>query len=167
MPQKAQSQDCVPIVRGMRVVLDTNVLLSLWVFNNSPGGSQFAPLRELIANGMLIVLSNAQCLAEFERVLGYPEFRQTPEMQRDTLSEYVNVIKMVPASAPCEIILPRCRDRDDQKFLELSRDATAQFLVTSDKALLKLARHKILAKLFRIVTPEQFMSNELSKCEVN
>jgi len=162
MPQiDVRSQDCAPFAPRLRAVLDTNVLLSLWVFNKSPGGSQFAPLRELIENGTLVALSNPQCLAEFERVLGYPEFRLTPQMQRDIISEYVLAITSVTAGASLETPLPRCRDGDDQKFLELARDGTAQFLVTSDKALLKLARHKLLAKLFRIVSPEQFMLNEL------
>lgn len=162
MPQMdARSQDCASIASGLRAVLDTNVLLALWVFNKSPGGSQFSPLCESIENDALVVLSNPQCLAEFERVLGYPEFRLTPQMQRDILLDYVKVITVVAADAPLERPLPHCRDSDDQKYLELARDGTAQFLVTSDKALLKLARHKSLASMFRIVTPQQFMLNEL------
>jgi predicted nucleic acid-binding protein len=35
--------------------------------------------------------------------------------------------------------LPRCEDPDDQKFLELARHAGARWLVSRDKALLKLA----------------------------
>jgi hypothetical protein len=50
--------------------------------------------------------------------------------------------------------LPRCKDRDDQKFLELARDAGADWLVTADKALLRLARGGRLRGLFRILTPE-------------
>jgi hypothetical protein len=50
--------------------------------------------------------------------------------------------------------LPRCADRDDQKFLELARDSGADWLVTADKALLKLARRDRLRGLFRILTPE-------------
>lgn len=158
-----RSQDWAPFAPRLRAVLDTNVLLSLWVFNKSPGGSQFAPLRELIENGALVALSNPECLAEFERVLSYPEFRLVPQMQRDILSEYVLTITSVATGAPLETPLPRCRDDDDQKFLELARDGAAQFLVTSDKALLKLSRHKFLAGLFRIVSPEQFMLNQLRK----
>lgn len=49
--------------------------------------------------------------------------------------------------------LPRCRDPDDQKFLELARDGAADFLVTKDKALLKLRRISRDPGGFRIVTP--------------
>jgi len=52
------------------------------------------------------------------------------------------------------IRLPVCTDRDDQKFLEIARDADAAILVTKDKALLKLARKTAREGLFRIMTPE-------------
>jgi predicted nucleic acid-binding protein len=36
----------------------------------------------------------------------------------------------------CIVALPRCKDRDDQKFLELARDTVKPtWLVTADKAL--------------------------------
>ena len=62
-----------------------------------------------------------------------------------------------PAAADA-VALPRCKDRDDQKFLELARDGSADWLVTSDKALLKLARRRKLAHLFRILTPDQSLA---------
>jgi predicted nucleic acid-binding protein len=54
--------------------------------------------------------------------------------------------------------LPRCTDCDDQKFLELARDSAADWLVTADKALLRLARRDRLRGLFRILTPETALS---------
>jgi predicted nucleic acid-binding protein len=36
--------------------------------------------------------------------------------------------------------LPRCKDRDDQKFLELAARCDANMLVSKDKALLTAAR---------------------------
>lgn len=146
---------------GLRIVFDTNVLLSLWVFVRSPRGSEFAPLRGMIDSGALLALSNPACLAEFERVLGYPEFRLTPQLQREIYTEYFEITCLVQTGTVTEKLLPRCRDRDDQKFLELARDSAAQFLVTSDKALLKLARHRLLAEMFKVVTPEYFMAEVL------
>lgn len=138
----------------LRVVFDTNVLLSLWVFDKSPGGSKLAPLRAMIEAGALLALSNADCLAEFERVLGYPEFKLAPAAQQAILAEYRSALTLSDAPQRADVPLPKCSDRDDQKFLELARDGVAQVLATSDKALLKLARRKQLAGLFRIVTPE-------------
>lgn len=145
----------------LRVVFDTNVLLSLWVFDKCPGGSRFAPLREAIEAGTLIALSRTDCMDEFERVLGYPEFRLSAAEQQAILAEYrahavlVSPVLLMP---PPACVLPKCRDRDDQKFLELARDAAADILTSSDKALLKLACRKPLANLFRIMLPEQLMA---------
>ncbi|HUY03068.1 MAG TPA: putative toxin-antitoxin system toxin component, PIN family [Rhodocyclaceae bacterium] len=140
----------------MRLVLDTNVVLSLWVFSDS----RFAPLQDLVRAGRLIALTSPDCLAEFERVLGYPEFKLEAEKRRRILADYAATVQRVAAAGQAVLDLPQCRDGDDQKFLELARDGRADYLLTSDKALLKLARHRRLSGRFRIVTPECFM-NEL------
>ena len=49
--------------------------------------------------------------------------------------------------------LPKCRDPDDQKFLEAAAAARADVLITKDVALLELARRKLP---FRILTPSDF-----------
>lgn len=135
----------------LRVVLDTNVLLSLFVFADS----RFAPLRARIDSGGWQAITNAACFGEFRRVLGYPMFALTQQQQADVLAAYAaHVIHhdgLPPAAA---VPLPRCKDRDDQKFLELARDSGANWLVTADKDLLRLARRDKLRGLFRILTPE-------------
>ena len=136
-------------------MLDTNVVLSLWVFSDS----RFASLQDLVRAGRLIALTSPDCLAEFERVLGYPEFKLEEEKRRRILADYAASARLVAGESGI-LVLPQCRDGDDQKFLELARDGSADYLVTNDKALLKLARHRRLSGRFRIVTPERFM-NEL------
>ena len=48
--------------------------------------------------------------------------------------------------------LPRCTDPDDQKFLALAQDAAVDWLLTRDKALLRLNRRAKLAG-FRVGSP--------------
>ena len=60
----------------------------------------------------------------------------------------------MPATDEIPVKLPVCKDKDDQKFLELSRDVKADVLITKDKALLKLARKTRRDGLFAIMTPE-------------
>jgi predicted nucleic acid-binding protein len=55
------------------------------------------------------------------------------------------------------IRLPVCTDRDDQKFLEIARDADAAILITKDKALLKLAKKTVREGLYRIMTPDAWL----------
>ena len=131
------------------------MLLSLWVFADS----RYAPLLKLMAAGRLLPLSSQECLGEFERVLGYPEFKLDQAAQRVILDDYAGRAQCIVRGAgeTPSFPLPLCRDGDDQKFLELARDGRADYLVTNDKALLKLARRKRLIERFRIVTPERFL----------
>lgn len=149
----ARPQTVAPVFSStpLRVVFDTNVLLSLYVFADS----RFAPLRHQLDSGAWQAVSSADCLAEFRRVLNYPQFGLATETQESAFAAYaacVSRASIAPAVPPAS--LPRCRDRDDQKFLEAARDNAAAWLVTSDKALLQLARRERLAGLFRILTPE-------------
>lgn len=140
--------------RALRVVFDTNVLLSLFVFADS----RFAPLRGEVVSGRWIALTSPACLAEYRRVLAYPLFALDDDRQKiayDTYQALVHMIDTVPMDA---IALPRCQDRDDQKFLELARDGTADCLITSDKMLLRLRRGRRLEGLFRILTPDEALT---------
>ena len=60
-------------------------------------------------------------------------------------------------TAPADLpLLPTCRDPDDQKFLELAQASGAQWLISKDRDLLKLARRTRKAGLFLILKPEQW-----------
>ncbi len=138
-------------IKARRVVLDTNVLVSLYVFADS----RFAPLRGRIESGEWQAVTNDACCGEFRRVLGYPMFALTGDQQQAALAAYsAFVTQFAGPSAAVSVSLPRCKDRDDQKFLELARDGKAELLVTADKALLRLARRDRLRGLFRILTPD-------------
>ncbi len=154
----AFTETASPPAPQRRVVLDTNVLVSLYVFADS----RFAQLREKIESGEWQALTNDACFNEFRRVLAYPMFALADAGQRRALDAYdANVTRLAGCeSRQAAIIasLPRCRDRDDQKFLELARDSAADWLVTGDKALLRLARRDLLRGLFRILTPEMALT---------
>ena len=148
----------VPVVPVVPVVLDTNVLLSLFVFADS----RYAAIRAALESGTWLALTDARCLHEFRRVLAYDMFHLDAAAQDAAYAAYLTLVQ-VPPPVPAEpVVLPICKDPDDQKFLELARDGGAQLLVSSDKALLKLARRRRLAHLFRILTPDQAMAELLS-----
>lgn len=155
----AESQDSAPVsscAPQKRVVFDTNVLVSLYVFADS----RFAFLREVVERGDWQAITNDACLAEFRRVLGYPIFALDEQTQAAALSAYLassTLFREKPAEPLRD--LPRCKDRDDQKFLELARDSRADWLVTADKALLQVSRRDRLRGLFRILTPEAALAD--------
>mgnify|MGYP000964670756 CR=1 FL=1 len=138
---------------AVRVVFDTNVLLSLFVFKDS----RFAPLKGEVAAGRWTALTSEACLAEYRRVLGYPLFALDAARQDHAYAAYLALaeISRLPQSS---VPLPRCRDKDDQKFLELARDAGADWLVSADRMVLKMRRGNRLAHLFRILTPDEALA---------
>lgn len=145
----AQPLALPPLERPLRVVFDTNVLLSMFVFADS----RFAPLRVEVDAGRWLAFTRADCLDEFRRVLDYAMFKLEPERQTAAYAAYAAVAQLATALVEAPAPLPRCKDRDDQKFLELARDVGADWLVSSDKALLKLNRK--LAGRYAILKPEQ------------
>jgi putative PIN family toxin of toxin-antitoxin system len=135
------------------VVLDTNVLLSLFVFADS----RYALLRAALERGLWLALTDERCLGEFRRVIARPMFGLDAAAQQAAYAAYAALAHPIAAPAGEAVRLPLCKDADDQKFLELARDGGARLLLTSDKALLRLARRQRLAPLFRILTPDQVL----------
>jgi putative PIN family toxin of toxin-antitoxin system len=136
-------------------VLDTNVCLDLFVFNDP----RWAGLLAAIESGAVEAVTRADCRDEYLIVLHYkhlPLDEATRPLSAARFDELITVV------APPEsgVRLPVCTDRDDQKFLELARDAGAAILVTKDKALLKLARRTARDGLFRIMLPDAWVKNE-------
>ena len=128
-------------------VLDTNVLLALWLFRDPA----VEPLRAAIETGLLQPVRCAATDAEFAEVLGRPElFAVAPERQTTLLNAWQ------ASASPVDVIQSApwvCRDPLDQKFLDLAVSAGASWLITRDRDLLKLAR-KARRQGLAIVTPE-------------
>ena len=128
-------------------VLDTNVLLALWLFRDPA----VEVLRAALDAGLLQAVRSAATDAEFAEVLGRPElFSVAPERQAALLNAWQ------AASSPVDAIQSApwvCRDPLDQKFLDLAVSAGASWLITRDRDLLKLAR-KARRQGLAIVTPE-------------
>lgn len=134
-----------------RLVLDTNVLLSLWAFCDP----HLRWLDEVLSAGTVELLTNQACGAEFARVLTYPALGFGDERITAARARHDTIARPVTGLHAHRIALPTCRDPDDQKFLELARDGGAHFLVTCDKALLALARRRPMVEHFAIVHPER------------
>ncbi|MCM2270197.1 MAG: putative toxin-antitoxin system toxin component, PIN family [Thermoanaerobaculia bacterium] len=116
------------------VVFDTGVVLSALLFRQGPA----AALRTIWAARTVDCLVSHATLHELVRVLHYPKFALGPLEIELLLGEYVPHTRLVSARPPRTARLPRCRDRDDQKFLELAAAGRARSLVTGDLDLLAL-----------------------------
>ena len=135
-----------------RVVLDTNVCLDLFVFKDP----RWASLLGAIESGQVEAVTRADCRDEYHVVLHYKHL-PLDEASRPWSAERFDALIKVVAPAPRLDRLPVCTDKDDQKFLEVARDAEVDILITKDKALLKLARKTAQAGMFRIMVPEAWI----------
>lgn len=139
-----------------RIVLDTNVCLDVLLFDDP----RIATLAQALQSGQLIAMSNPATRAEWRRVLDYPALRLDPQRQPDLIDAFDALAVDVAASPAAagsmktDPPLPRCVDPDDQKFLELARDAGARWLLSRDRDLLVLAARCRRAGLFSILTPQ-------------
>jgi putative PIN family toxin of toxin-antitoxin system len=134
---------------AQRIVLDTNVCLDLFVFHDPRWDSLLAGL----ASGELEAVTRADCRDEYRIVLHYPHLPLDDEKRAQAAAQFDALIKVVAPNQKA-IRLPVCSDKDDQKFLEIARDAGAQVLISKDKALLKLARRTAREGLFRVMSPD-------------
>jgi putative PIN family toxin of toxin-antitoxin system len=135
-----------------RIVLDTNVCLDLFVFHDP----RWARLLAAIESGELEAVTRADCRDEYRLVLHYSHLPLSDDSRPLAAARFDALISVV-APAPQPARLPVCSDKDDQKFLELARDAGADTLITKDKALLKLGRKTAQAGMFRIMLPEAWL----------
>ena len=118
----------------MRVVLDTNVVLSALVF----GGGAAGQLRTAWQAGAFTPLVSTATAQELVRVLAYPKFRLSAADREELLADYLPHTTAVRIPDPPPSV-PQCRDPFDVMFLELAVVGKAKVLVTGDHDLLALA----------------------------
>lgn len=140
----------LPPLLSATAVLDTNVLLALWLFRDPV----VEPLHAALAAGRLQAVRSAATDAEFAEVLARPElFSVEPERQIRLLDAWQS---MALPLTEIRSALWICRDPLDQKFLDLAVSAQAGWLITRDRDLLKLAR-KTRRQGLLIVAPESWV----------
>lgn len=138
----------------MRLVLDTNVWIDWLVFDDPA----VAPLKAAQREGRAVIVLDDDCLRELGTVLTYPEFGLDDARKADHLAEVARcTARHERRGSPATIALPRCSDPDDQKFMVLALDATADWLLTRDKALLRLNRRLARAG-FRVGSVAQWLA---------
>jgi putative PIN family toxin of toxin-antitoxin system len=135
-----------------RFVPDTNVCLDLFVFHDPACASLLAAVHA----GEVELATCADCRAEWLSVLAYPQLKLDEERRARAIEMFDAHVRSVPLSSLDGVTLPRCRDRDDQKFMELAYRAGAVALLTRDAELLRLAARAKREGLFAILPPSSW-----------
>ena len=136
----------------LRVVIDTNVLLSALLFH----AGALSWLRRAWQTVDIRPLSSRETTSELIRVLSYPKFDLSNDEQEDLLADYLPWCETIVLSNPPDV--PQCRDPFDRPFLELALSTQADALITGDNDLLSLAQ----VFPVRILTPRSFHDIYLS-----
>lgn len=114
----------------MRVVLDTNILISAFIF---PGGAPEAAYRAMLERRATLVTSPT-LLAEFGRVLS-EKFGWAPEQAEQAVAQIVRIGDLVRPTSAIHVIR---EDPADDRVLEAALDGNADAIVSGDRHLLRL-----------------------------
>ncbi|MDR7308107.1 putative toxin-antitoxin system toxin component, PIN family [Rhodoferax saidenbachensis] len=135
----------------VRVVLDTNVVLSALVF----GGGSAVRVRRAWQQGGLLPLASTATVQELMRVLAYPKLRLSSEEQQELLADYLPYVLTVRIPQPPPTV-PDCRDAMDLPFMQLAVVGKAQVLASGDRDLLAIAAEFEQASGCPILTLDAF-----------
>lgn len=147
-----------------RIVIDTNVCLDLFVFRDP----RWEVLHKALHARTVEAITRDDCRMEWLAVLSYTHLPLDEASRPRALAEFdalIGCVRIADLTQRLDFPLPICKDPDDQKFLEVARDAGAQVLITKDKALLKLAKRTARAGLFNILSPEAWVAVMQSRQE--
>lgn len=118
----------------IKVVLDTNVLISAILFGGKP-----RQILEKAIRGEIRLCISEPILEELKGVLQRSKFDFSPEMIEVILTELTGVADFVNPSKRINVVL---EDPEDNRILECAVEAGANYVVTGDLHLLKLSMYR-------------------------
>ncbi len=129
----------------IRVVLDTNTLVSGL-------GWQGAPARVLDATlaGRLTLVTSADLLGEFARVLAYPKLAAVIGECHEIVDAIATVAEIVFPTERLSVL----RDEPDNRVLEAAVAGSVDFVITGDRELQRLRRYRS----FEILSAAEFLA---------
>lgn len=127
----------------LRVVIDTNVLVSGIIFRGKPH-----QILQTVIDRRIQAVSSKTLLAELTEILT-KKIDYSPDKIRQITDQLEDLIEIVQ---PDEVIRV-CRDPNDNRVLEAAVAGKCDFIVTGDRDLLVLKKYKNI----RILTPAEFV----------
>src|SRR3989338_5589119 len=134
----------------MKITVDTNVLISATFWY----GDSFRILERVENKEIELILSH-EIIKEYEEVLAYNEIQEKIQAKQLTMKQTIQKIQtMATLVYPIEKVNVVKDDPDDNAILECALEGKVDFVITSDKHLLKLQEFKGM----KILTPAEFRS---------
>lgn len=129
----------------IKVVLDTNILISAILFGGKP-----RLILELAFRGEIQVCVSEPILEELKGVLRRPKFDFSAEVVQTILTELTGLADFIYPSKKIEVA---AEDPDDNRIMECALEAQADYIITGDSHLLSLMSFKDIL----IITPDKFL----------
>lgn len=110
-----------------KVIIDTNVLISALIQKSFP----YQIIDELFIEQRIELCISENIFAEYLEVLSRPKFAKYP----DFVSRAENLLAEIEAkslSYKPKVRLDIIKDKDDNKFLELADECSANFIITGN-----------------------------------
>jgi uncharacterized protein len=129
--------------KRIKVVLDTNILISAIGFGGKPREILF-----LVFDKKLKAISSPILFAEFEDVISkkFPKLADHLEKINKQLKKHITIVK--PKSA-----VHLVQDEPDNRVIEAALEGNCAYIITGDNDLLRLKKFKNIS----IVKPEDFL----------
>jgi len=131
----------------IRVVLDTNVLVSCLLFGGTPGA-----LLDLWKTDRIRLLMCRAMVDECLRVLAYPKFSLSEDEIQYLLYEEVLPYAEMVAVRPGPVLI--AEDPADDMFLRCAHAGRAQYILSGDRHLLDLKTYRRI----KIISPADLLS---------
>lgn len=134
----------------MRVVLDTNVVVSGVIKEEAPPGQI---LRRLFHARQFISVTSLEILAEVREVLQRPRVRRYHGWTDEEIDAFVTFLYAESDVTEGKLTVNVARDPQDNKFLACASEGNADYLVSGDDDLLQLE----VFERTQIVRPRVFL----------
>jgi putative PIN family toxin of toxin-antitoxin system len=133
----------------MRVVIDTNVLISAVFFGGMP-----SRVLEAWRDGKIDLVVSPDILEEYRRVGDRLEAQFPGVSLAPLLALLVMTAKIIePPGLPEQV----SRDEDDDKFIACALAGNCQFIISGDRHLLEVSGYQGV----KVVTPREFLESVL------
>jgi uncharacterized protein len=135
-------------IKEIRVVIDTNVIVSAILFGGMPG--ELIPLWK---SDCIKPLASKNIIDEYIKVLAYPKFKLSEaEINYILYNEILPYFEIIQIKDSPVIINV---DPSDDKFIHCAKAGKAGVIITGDQHLLNLKTYQKV----KILTPAKFMEN--------
>ena len=132
----------------MRIVVDTNVLISGVFFGGFP-----RKILKASVEGRVRACASMEILNEYQEIIREMVRRKQGNIDASILNPLIRSMEVIEPTSKIEI----CRDPDDDKFINCARDAQAMYIVSGDKDLLVIQEFENIS----IVTAKEFCGRYL------